>query len=141
MHSLSLVEALRQLRGAVEAEYGLHAERILLFVLEKPKPLSLYLPGDGPNRGAAPPPKNRHSADFSTVCWLGAAYTFSPAQRAVVRQLWQAWEDGTPGLGQEALLEGADSQAGRLRDLFRDHPAWGILIVPAGKGIFRLAEG
>jgi hypothetical protein len=81
----------------------------------------------------------RHSADYRSVHWFGADYTFTPTQAAVIRQLWEAWEDGTPGLGQETLLEGAGSTGDRLRDVFRGSPAWGTLVVPLGKGLFALA--
>jgi hypothetical protein len=93
-------------------------------------------PGPAP---AAPTGFPRHSADFRSVHWFGADYTFTPTQAAVVRQLWEAWEDGTPGLGQETLLEGAGSTGDRLRDVFRGSPAWGTLVVPLGKGLFALA--
>jgi hypothetical protein len=94
-----------------------------------------------PTPGPAPTPTGfpRHSADFRSVHWFGADYTFTPTQAAVIRQLWEAWEDGTPGLGQETLLEGAGSTGDRLRDVFRGSPAWGTLVVPLGKGLFSLA--
>jgi hypothetical protein len=89
---------------------------------------------------AAPGGSPRHSADFRSVHWFGADYTFTPTQAAVVRQLWEAWEDGTPGVGQETLLAGAGSEGSRLRDLFRGHAAMGSMIVALGKGLFALAD-
>jgi hypothetical protein len=101
------------------------------------------LPTAGPPPTPAAPPAGadfpRHSSDFRSVRWFGADYTFTPTQAAVVRQLWEAWEDGTPALGQETLLEGAGSTGDRLRDVFRGSPAWGTLVVPLGKGLFALA--
>ena len=44
--------------------------------------------------------------------------------------LWEAWENGTPVVGDGALLQKAgvgDKQ--RLRDVFKNHPAWGTMIV------------
>ena len=39
----------------------------------------------------------RHSSDSPPVHWYGTDYTFGgPLQRAIVRQLWEAWENGTP---------------------------------------------
>jgi hypothetical protein len=89
----------------------------------------------GPRR-----PAMRHSPDFCSVRWGDEDYTFSPNQQAALRVLWEAHDNGTPGVRQETLLEAAGSEGSRLRDVFRGHPAWGNLIVPAGKGIFRLAE-
>jgi hypothetical protein len=107
-------------------------------------PLPLPMPGcrpaaadDTADRVRLPP--TSHSPDYCAVRWHGEAYTFTPTQAAVVRQLWEAWADGSPEVRQETLLEAADSTAGRLRDLFRGHPAWGNLIVPAAKGMYRLA--
>jgi hypothetical protein len=101
--------------------------------------------GPPPMPGPAPSPATptsfpRHSADFRSVHWFGADYTFTPTQAAIVRQLWEAWEDGTPGVGQETLLAGAGSEGSRLRDLFRAHAAMGSMIVALGKGLFALAD-
>lgn len=80
-----------------------------------------------------------HSADFRSVHWFGIDYTFSPTQAAIVRQLWQAWEDGVPELGTATLLEGAGSECERIPPLFQGNPAWGVMIVRGeGKGTFRL---
>ncbi len=49
-----------------------------------------------------------------------------------VRVLWEAWENGTPDVGQDAILEAAGSDGARLRDLFKNHPGWGTLIVATG---------
>ena len=71
----------------------------------------------------------RHSIDFRTVVWDGATYHLTPKQAAVVKLLWESWEQGTPDVSAEAILEAADSLGGRLRDLFARHPAWGNLVV------------
>ena len=81
-----------------------------------------------------------HSADFRTVRWFGTDYTFTPTQAAIVRQLWDAWEDGAPGIGQETLTTEAGSESTRLRDLFREHPAWGTMITTFGKGVYGLQQ-
>ena len=83
----------------------------------------------------------RHSRDFASVSWHGQSYTFSPSQAAAVKLLWQAWRNGTPELRQETILQAVSSDGNRLSDLFREHPAWGKLIVAGqAKGTFRLAE-
>lgn len=80
-----------------------------------------------------------HSSDFRAVHWFGADYTFTPTQAAVVRTLWEAWEDGVPELGIATILEAAGSESDRLPPLFHGHAAWGSMIVKGdGKGTYRL---
>jgi len=80
-----------------------------------------------------------HSSDFRAVHWFGVDYSFAPTQAAVVRALWEAWEDGTQELGVATLLESAGSTCDRLPPLFQGHPAWGVMIVRGeGKGTYRL---
>lgn len=80
------------------------------------------------------PARPTHSPDFASVNWHGAVYTFSPKQRSVVAALWRAMDDGHHWVGQDALLELAESDCGRVRDLFRGHPAWGAMVVSAADG-------
>src|SRR5262249_46923002 len=86
-----------------------------------------------------------HSPDFCSVLWGGQLFVFTPIQAACVSVMWKAWEGKTPVMHQAAILEEADSTAGRLRDVFRQgkkyHEAWGKMIVEdARKGMFRLAD-
>jgi hypothetical protein len=82
-----------------------------------------------------------HSADFRSVRWGGATYTFTSNQAACVRQWWEAMENGTPDVGVDTVLEVANTaETVRIQDVFRKHPAWGVLIVQgATKGAFRIA--
>jgi hypothetical protein len=70
-----------------------------------------------------------HSPDYSAVVWYGTRYAFSLRQRLVVAALFEAEERGYRWVMQETLLEIAESDGTRLRDLFRAHPAWGVMIV------------
>jgi len=84
-----------------------------------------------------------HAPDFRSVRWDGALYTFSVAQARVVEMLWDCWRAGTPEVGSETLLEAVDREAPpqSVRGLFRDHPAWGTMIIAGStKGSHRLAE-
>ncbi len=85
----------------------------------------------------------RHGPDFRSVRWFGQSYQFSPAQAAIVRLLWTAWENDTPEVGQETLLAAAGSEGHRVKDLFKAdggmHPAWTKMIIPGPKGTFRLS--
>jgi hypothetical protein len=83
-----------------------------------------------------------HSDDFRCLRWCKAEYTFTPTQAACVRVLYEAWQNGSPVMGQAAILEAAESSGGRLRDVFDKgkHPAWGKLIVSPRKGAYRLSD-
>jgi hypothetical protein len=86
-------------------------------------------------------PRMTHSADFGEVTWGDQKFVFAgPAQRAVIRVLWQAWEDGNPVLTQATIQAEAEVES-RLDQLFRGHPAWGKLIYkPGGRGQYTLRE-
>src|SRR5262249_5121252 len=86
---------------------------------------------------------NVHSPDFRSVHWAGKPYEFTPLQARCVQVLWESWERGVPPVGEQTILERADSESRRLRDVFDkgEHPAWDTMIVPGGtKGSFRLAD-
>jgi hypothetical protein len=82
------------------------------------------IPPPRPTKGAA-----SHDRDFAWVDWFGVIFEFVGPQRAVVRHLWKACVDGIGGVHQSDLLDGADANLTRLRDLFRAHPAWETMIV------------
>lgn len=93
------------------------------------------LPPIGPRPGA------RHSPDFRGANWFGARYSFTEPQAAVVQLLWQAWEDSTLDVADKTLLRACGSDATRLGDVFRDHPAWGEMVVEGDtRGTHRLAD-
>jgi hypothetical protein len=94
-----------------------------------------------PVGGRPPSPPAHHSLDFRSVHWFGRDYTFTAGQAACLRRLWEAWEQGTPEVGQAAVLEDANLVSERFVDLFRGHPAWKKMIVPGrSKGAYRLRE-
>jgi len=81
----------------------------------------------------------RAAPGFRSVWWQGQQYTFGSKQAQVVEILYQAYLSATPEVGQDYILEAVESSGRRLRDLFKDHPAWKSLIVSGkGKGTFRL---
>jgi len=77
-----------------------------------------------------PAGKISHSPDFSAVHWHdGNTYPFTPHQRPVVAMLWKAMEEGVHFVGSGALLEAAEVNSTRMRELFRASKAWGKVIV------------
>lgn len=82
----------------------------------------------------------RHGPGFSCCWWYGAYHTFTASQARAVAVLWEAWENDTPDVRQELLLDAAGSESRRLDNLFRGHAAWGTMIVVGPlRGLFRLA--
>ena len=84
-----------------------------------------------------------HSTDFRSMLWSGTHYSFTANQAPAVRLLHENWEAGTPDVGDETLLLAVDPKAppARLDVLFRNHPAWGTLIVSGGtRGSHRLSN-
>jgi hypothetical protein len=80
--------------------------------------------------------------DFRSVNWYGTTYEFTATQAACFRVLWEHYQQRTPAVGEQTILESADSSSSRLSNVFRTkksyHPAWNSIIVPAGKGAFKL---
>jgi hypothetical protein len=81
-------------------------------------------------------------ADGSAICLPGQPpslfYFDSPAQRAVVVELWRAAFELRDVA--EAVLLRAAGVSGTLADLFSRSPAWGRVIVPGNlPGTYRLA--
>jgi hypothetical protein len=80
----------------------------------------------------------RHSPDFASVFWFGAEFEFTKSQAACVKVLWESLQNRTPSVGQETILELAESNQSELRMVFRDHSAWGTMIVTSSKGRYKL---
>lgn len=83
----------------------------------------------------------RHSTDFRSVQWFGVEYWFSPTQAKMVSVLWAAWENQTPDVAGETLLEESGSTASRVYDVFKGHSSWGEMVAAGEtKGSVRLLE-
>lgn len=85
--------------------------------------------------------QTRHSPDFRSVSWFGTRHSFTPTQAAIVKVLWNAWENDTPDVGHETLLEEAGSESKRLVDVFKGHETYKQLIGQGEtKGSYQLIE-
>jgi hypothetical protein len=81
----------------------------------------------------------RHSPDYRSVILCGKQFSLTPQQAQVVEILHEAYENGTPEVGQAYLLEQVATPSSRLRDTFKGSSAWGELIIPGTtQGSFRL---
>jgi hypothetical protein len=83
----------------------------------------------------------RHSPDFRSAYWFGVDYRFTSGQSDAIEILWEAWENKTPEVGENYILETIGLDTEHLKNIFQGHPAWGAMIQPGGtKGSFRLVE-
>lgn len=89
-----------------------------------------------------------HGVDFAWVrCSIPPGmpptkFTFTASQANAVRILWHDWElEGEGVLGESLRDHAEDFRGGTAKDLFKNNPAWGTLIVqhPERKGVYRLA--
>ena len=88
-----------------------------------------------------PTPEATHSTDFRSANWFGTPHKFTPMQAASVKILWENWGRETPDVGEQTILEAAESSQRRLIQVFDKgkHLAWGTMIRPGStKGTFRL---
>jgi len=94
-------------------------------------------------RGIPPTTDFKHSTDFRSVTLNGKLYTLTSKQAQVIEMLYEAYEHGTPELGQAYILEQLGERSTRLRDTFKRNPdAWRALVVSgARRGSFRLNLG
>ncbi|MCD4728170.1 MAG: hypothetical protein K8R46_10940 [Pirellulales bacterium] len=88
----------------------------------------------------------RYAPGFRSVHWHGVDYSFTQNQAACIKELWTAWENGTPELDGLTVVTAADVAQARLVDVFKAkggmHSAWGSLVVSGTtKGAYRLADG
>ena len=88
--------------------------------------------------GYGGPPEFWFSGDFRSCRWYGRYFRFTYTQSKVVKLLFEAWQRGAPELAESTILNRVNSGAVRLYDLFRGHPAWGSLIITAGRGLYQL---
>jgi len=82
----------------------------------------------------------RHSPDYSQVTVRNREFHLTERQAKIVRALHQAWENGSPELGQAYILDNEfDTHSGQLRYYFKNSDAWKNLVVQGKRrGIFRL---
>jgi hypothetical protein len=90
-----------------------------------------------------------HSEDYTSVVWCGKSYQFTKTQALCIKYLWAEWEKSEGlGLSEKTIGDKIGSSADnyKLKHTFRvkrnnkslQHPAWGKMIVPCGKGTFCL---
>ena len=85
-----------------------------------------------------------HDPKFSSVCWFGRQYAFSPPQAKCIKALWNFWLLGTPVIREQMVLDIAKIKVRCLKDVFESEPgraAWGTMIRDGDRrGTVRLIE-
>jgi hypothetical protein len=96
-----------------------------------------------PTCASTPTDAFKHSPDFRSVNINGRGFSLTPKQAQVIEVLWNAYSNGTPEVGQAAILEEVSpyTSTKRLKALFKgNEDAWDGLVEKAQqrKGMFRL---
>ncbi len=88
----------------------------------------------------APPAKANFTAapDYRHIALSGVEYQFGDVQAAVIRQLHAVAATANPWVHGKKLLNGTNSKATRLRDVFKSKSDWNKLIVSDRRGYYRL---
>ena len=92
---------------------------------------------------APDPARISYGVDYRNVNWYGKVYGFSALQAACVKVMIEHAKHGLPDVGEQTILETADSSQKRLAGVFDNgkHPAWGTMILSGSpKGTFRIAR-
>ena len=78
------------------------------------------------------------SGDYSEVTQGKTTYYFSPMQANAVRYMHERHRKGAAIIYQQDILVHVKSGSEYLKDLFKDDPAWGTLIVKAKNNYYKL---
>lgn len=79
---------------------------------------------------------------FNCIRWGNQEFTFNPRQADCVRVMFNAWKNNARWMHQREIIAAAEGHGERLRDKFKNHPAWGTMIASEGKasGLYGLAD-
>jgi len=80
----------------------------------------------------------QQTEDFRTVKVKQLEYHTSPTQGRVINRMWEYLKKGIDQVHQDTLLEDLGVYSRKMKDVFKKSPAWKTLVVPAGKGFYRL---
>ena len=91
-------------------------------------------------------PQFTHSSDFAVYRWNGIDFAFTPKQAAIVHILHDARERGEPFVAWRSIrcaLDDLYDGLDKIHDAFRSkrgpHPAFGVMIISAGRGRWKIA--
>ncbi len=129
--------------GGLEA-VGLSRAGLKIFAERMGQKPKFLFPEDREKQGSLSNQENQvqtfvHSKDFRSVTWKGESFTFTSRQAQVIEMLYNAFKTKTPCVGKDRILEDLDSPSSRLRDTFKNSPAWKTLIIAGERrGTYRL---
>lgn len=81
-----------------------------------------------------------HDELFQSVTFKDMNFTFGGVQAEVIKQLYQAHQEGHPRIHFKILLKKAGSSSPFMRDIFRNKENWKKLIINDGRGYYWLHE-
>jgi hypothetical protein len=82
-----------------------------------------------------------YSNNFQSISFNKEPYTLNKRQAIIVKTLYEAYQNNTPEVSTQTLsdLLEPNDKANSIPDIFKNHPAWNILIVSGKqKGSYRL---
>lgn len=75
-------------------------------------------------------PTFKHSPDYRSVSHKGIKYSFTTKQAKVVEFLYEQYKDKIPEVSDAYIIENIlENNTSKLKDTFKNCPAWGTLIV------------
>ena len=83
-------------------------------------------------------PSFQQTEDFRTVKVKQLEYHVSFTQGRVVNRMWEHLKKGINQVHQDTLLEDLGVYSRKMKDVFKKSSAWKTLVVPVGKGFYRL---
>lgn len=116
----SEVDHMRRIRVFVERKIGILTTYLFGVLYET----ETFLPGPG----------------YTSVQWGDQSFTFNPTQATAIEMLDQARLGGSPDVSHVRILDriGAVRDNAKLREYFRNHPAWNTLVISKKRGFYRL---
>ena len=83
-------------------------------------------------------PCSSHDTNFSNVVFKGRDFAFGLVQADIIRQLHKAAISGAPKVHFKQLFVESGSQSMRMRDIFKRHDDWKILVRHDNRGYYWL---
>lgn len=81
-----------------------------------------------------------HDELFQSVTFKDMHFTFGGVQAEVIKQLYQAHQEGHPRIHFKILLKKAGSSSPFMHDIFRNKENWKKMIINDGRGYYWLHE-
>ena len=78
------------------------------------------------------------TSDFTCIIWRGKELKFGETQGKIIKQLWQARENGELWVYGKHILTTIGCGSTRIQSIFRNHRTWREIVTTDSKGRYRL---